>query len=453
MNNLKSVPSIREKVKRRGGIVSPSSFRINSSRRVTYTGEGKSDTRNIKNKNGISPSSSFASSSSSSKLDASSTVGSAKKNNIEGGWKERDSESGKISSGRRRPRLSHSLERRVIYTSWAKQEATKSPFLSPTRQRETSAGGINLLSHLPHSEAGWERVRSRRGRKEKMWVGTINNIVEDTDEGDEGDEDTAGEDEIDEEDGVDAEEKEADIWKEHGDGEEWDEGTDEGELDEEEIDEELGDGKKTDQIEEYKDEEEKEVSEAEGVDELVDSEEEEDEEEAEEYADEEEDYVDEDYAEEGEEDEYQAYFLSGLGARGIRARRENQWISKVRQDVMHSDDGGDDGGDDEELSGNWSEEEEDDEEEEEGDDEDEEEGSGCEEVVEDETVGGRRLGGSSVGGVVGGLHGLGGSRVHVAGTEVTIRLQDVNDNPPVFPNATMFGLVQENGPIGKYCLS
>ncbi|KAK4300601.1 hypothetical protein Pmani_027211 [Petrolisthes manimaculis] len=47
----------------------------------------------------------------------------------------------------------------------------------------------------------------------------------------------------------------------------------------------------------------------------------------------------------------------------------------------------------------------------------------------------------------GGLHGLGGSRVHVAETEVTIRLLDRNDNSPVFPNATMFGLVQENGPI------
>ncbi|KAK8405865.1 hypothetical protein O3P69_001973 [Scylla paramamosain] len=53
---------------------------------------------------------------------------------------------------------------------------------------------------------------------------------------------------------------------------------------------------------------------------------------------------------------------------------------------------------------------------------------------------GRRLGGGS-------LHGLGSSRVHVAETVVTLRLQDVNDNSPVFPNATMFGQVQENGPI------
>ncbi|XP_071534242.1 putative neural-cadherin 2 [Panulirus ornatus] len=53
---------------------------------------------------------------------------------------------------------------------------------------------------------------------------------------------------------------------------------------------------------------------------------------------------------------------------------------------------------------------------------------------------GRRLDGGS-------LHGLGGSRVHVSETVVTLLVKDINDNPPVFPNATMFGHVQENGPI------
>uniref|UniRef100_A0A0P4WUI8 Cadherin domain-containing protein n=1 Tax=Scylla olivacea TaxID=85551 RepID=A0A0P4WUI8_SCYOL len=48
------------------------------------------------------------------------------------------------------------------------------------------------------------------------------------------------------------------------------------------------------------------------------------------------------------------------------------------------------------------------------------------------------------------LHGLGSSRVHVAETVVTLTLKDINDNAPEFPNATMFGQVQENGPIGKY---
>lgn len=47
------------------------------------------------------------------------------------------------------------------------------------------------------------------------------------------------------------------------------------------------------------------------------------------------------------------------------------------------------------------------------------------------------------------LHGLGSSRVHVAETVVTLTLKDINDNAPEFPNATMFGQVQENGPIGK----
>ncbi|XP_042891166.1 uncharacterized protein LOC122265803, partial [Penaeus japonicus] len=40
--------------------------------------------------------------------------------------------------------------------------------------------------------------------------------------------------------------------------------------------------------------------------------------------------------------------------------------------------------------------------------------------------------------------------VHVVETVVTVLLKDINDNPPVFPNATMFGEVQENGPISEY---
>ncbi|XP_042206188.1 uncharacterized protein LOC121855358 [Homarus americanus] len=38
-------------------------------------------------------------------------------------------------------------------------------------------------------------------------------------------------------------------------------------------------------------------------------------------------------------------------------------------------------------------------------------------------------------------------RVHVVETVVTVFVKDINDNPPVFPNTTMFGEVQENGPI------
>ncbi|XP_066961725.1 neural-cadherin-like [Macrobrachium rosenbergii] len=38
------------------------------------------------------------------------------------------------------------------------------------------------------------------------------------------------------------------------------------------------------------------------------------------------------------------------------------------------------------------------------------------------------------------------SSVHSAETTVTIIVKDINDNPPVFPNATMFGEIQENGP-------
>ncbi|XP_066955765.1 LOW QUALITY PROTEIN: putative neural-cadherin 2 [Macrobrachium rosenbergii] len=46
-------------------------------------------------------------------------------------------------------------------------------------------------------------------------------------------------------------------------------------------------------------------------------------------------------------------------------------------------------------------------------------------------------------------YGSGGriGRVHLAEAIVTLFVKDVNDNPPVFPNATMFGEVQENGPI------
>ncbi|XP_069982972.1 putative neural-cadherin 2 isoform X4 [Penaeus vannamei] len=35
---------------------------------------------------------------------------------------------------------------------------------------------------------------------------------------------------------------------------------------------------------------------------------------------------------------------------------------------------------------------------------------------------------------------------HFAETEVTVLVKDINDNAPVFPNATMYGAVQENGP-------
>ncbi|XP_069945615.1 putative neural-cadherin 2 isoform X3 [Cherax quadricarinatus] len=37
--------------------------------------------------------------------------------------------------------------------------------------------------------------------------------------------------------------------------------------------------------------------------------------------------------------------------------------------------------------------------------------------------------------------------VHIVETVVTVMVKDINDNPPVFPNTTMFGDVQENGPI------
>ncbi|MPC33149.1 Neural-cadherin [Portunus trituberculatus] len=46
-----------------------------------------------------------------------------------------------------------------------------------------------------------------------------------------------------------------------------------------------------------------------------------------------------------------------------------------------------------------------------------------------------------------------GGRVHLVETVVTLLVKDINDNPPVFPNTTMFGEVQENGPIGEYNFS
>ncbi|KAG7156226.1 Neural-cadherin-like 21 [Homarus americanus] len=38
-------------------------------------------------------------------------------------------------------------------------------------------------------------------------------------------------------------------------------------------------------------------------------------------------------------------------------------------------------------------------------------------------------------------------QVHVAETVVTVVVKDINDNAPIFPNATIYGEVQENGPI------
>ncbi|KAK7077299.1 hypothetical protein SK128_001120 [Halocaridina rubra] len=40
--------------------------------------------------------------------------------------------------------------------------------------------------------------------------------------------------------------------------------------------------------------------------------------------------------------------------------------------------------------------------------------------------------------------------VHVAEVLVKVLVKDINDNPPVFPNETIFAEVQENGPIGKF---
>ncbi|XP_063876093.1 uncharacterized protein LOC135109037 isoform X2 [Scylla paramamosain] len=66
-------------------------------------------------------------------------------------------------------------------------------------------------------------------------------------------------------------------------------------------------------------------------------------------------------------------------------------------------------------------------------------GSSCEGV--------QVLGG--VGGGGGGGGGGEGSIVHVVDTVVTVVVKDINDNAPVFPNTTMLGHVQENGPAGE----
>ena len=47
------------------------------------------------------------------------------------------------------------------------------------------------------------------------------------------------------------------------------------------------------------------------------------------------------------------------------------------------------------------------------------------------------------------LAGGGESRVHVTETVVMVVVKDINDNAPVFLNATMLGQVQENVPAGK----
>lgn len=41
-------------------------------------------------------------------------------------------------------------------------------------------------------------------------------------------------------------------------------------------------------------------------------------------------------------------------------------------------------------------------------------------------------------------------KVHVVESEVTILVKDINDNPPTFPNTTIYAEVQENGPVGTY---
>ena len=45
------------------------------------------------------------------------------------------------------------------------------------------------------------------------------------------------------------------------------------------------------------------------------------------------------------------------------------------------------------------------------------------------------------------------TKVHVVETIVTIIVKDINDNSPIFPNATIYGEVQENGPIGKFIIN
>ncbi|XP_047477091.1 putative neural-cadherin 2 [Penaeus chinensis] len=52
-----------------------------------------------------------------------------------------------------------------------------------------------------------------------------------------------------------------------------------------------------------------------------------------------------------------------------------------------------------------------------------------------------------LGTTAGGRTSSGGGRVHVVETVVTVVVKDINDNAPVFPNSTMYGEVQENGPI------
>ncbi|XP_063874461.1 putative neural-cadherin 2 isoform X1 [Scylla paramamosain] len=60
-------------------------------------------------------------------------------------------------------------------------------------------------------------------------------------------------------------------------------------------------------------------------------------------------------------------------------------------------------------------------------------------------------GGCSAAGISlrGGSAGGDEGRVHVAETVVTVVVKDINDNAPVFPNATMVGQVQENVPAGS----
>lgn len=43
----------------------------------------------------------------------------------------------------------------------------------------------------------------------------------------------------------------------------------------------------------------------------------------------------------------------------------------------------------------------------------------------------------------------GGRAQHVAETVLTVMVKDINDNAPVFPNATIYGQVQENGAASK----
>lgn len=56
----------------------------------------------------------------------------------------------------------------------------------------------------------------------------------------------------------------------------------------------------------------------------------------------------------------------------------------------------------------------------------------------------------ATGGIVGGSGRRGRGEEHVVETLVTVTVKDINDNSPVFPNTTMFGYVNENGPSGEY---